>query len=145
MSVLQAAGIPACPADDCSFAQLLNPDGLEVDYFVSHWWGHPFERTVQALENFAKSVYEKIGKKSPDDVVFWVCLFALNQHQAAAEVGSTPEEGPFNAALAKARYGAVMVLDGRAVLIESKQTYPENDLTKAALPDFLPFVFREVG
>ena len=117
-SVLQAAGIPASPAKECCFAQLLNPDGLEVDYFVSHWWGHPFERTVQALDNFAKFVYKKIGKKSPDDVVFWVCLFAVNQHQAKEEVGSTPEEGPFNAGLAHARHGAVMVLDERAMPLE---------------------------
>ena len=113
-AVLQDAEIPAKPAADCCFSQLLNPDGLEVDYFVSHWWGHPFERTVQALSNFAETVYKDLGKNSPDDVVFWICLFALNQHQAEEEVGSTPEEGPFNAALAKARHGAVMVLDGRA-------------------------------
>ena len=31
------------------------------------------------------------------------------------DVGATPEEGPFNAALAKARHGAVMVLDDRAM------------------------------
>ena len=72
------------------------------------------ERTVEALSNFAGAVYEESDRSSPDDVVFWICLFALDQHQAAEEVGSTPEEGPFNAALAKARHGAVMVLDGRA-------------------------------
>ena len=54
---------------------------------------------------------QDLDKESPDDVVFWICLFALNQHQAAMEVGSSPELGPFNAALAKARWGAVMVLD----------------------------------
>ena len=29
-------------------------------------------------------------------------------------MGATPEQEPFNAALAKARHGAVMVLDSRA-------------------------------
>ena len=57
---------------------------------------------------------QDLGKESPDDVVFWVCAFALNQHRAADEVGSSPERGPFNAALAKARWGAVMVLDDSA-------------------------------
>ena len=38
--------------------QLLNPDGLDVDVFVSHFWGHPFERTVRSLSNFAESVYK---------------------------------------------------------------------------------------
>ena len=49
-SVLRAAEIPASPAEDRCFAQLLNPDGREVDYFVSHWWGHPFERTIKARQ-----------------------------------------------------------------------------------------------
>ena len=47
-AVLDAAEIPGAPAEDCCFAQLLNPEGLDVDYFVSHWWGHPLERTLQA-------------------------------------------------------------------------------------------------
>ena len=54
--VLETAEIPDVPSANCCFAQLLNPKGLEVDYFVSHWWGHPFERTVQALTNFAEEV-----------------------------------------------------------------------------------------
>jgi len=112
--VLEAAGVPEAPETNCSFAQLLNPEGVEVDYFVSHYWGHPLTQTVQSLSNFAESVYKSIGKSSPDEVVFWICLFALNQHQAAEEVGSTPEQGPFNAALANAKHGAVMVLDAHA-------------------------------
>merc|ERR1719161_333040 len=114
-AVLNAAEIPGVPAENSCFAQLLNPKGVDVDYFVSHWWGHPLERTIKALTNFAKAEYKRIGKKSPDEVVVWICLFALNQHKAAEEVGSTPEQGPFNAALAKARFGAIMVLDDRAM------------------------------
>ena len=44
-------------------------------------------------------------------LVFWICLFALNQHNVAEEVGENPRQGPFNAALAQATDGAVMVLD----------------------------------
>jgi len=112
--VLEIIGVPNAPAETCCYAQLINPQGLEVDYFISHYWGHEFERTVTALSNFAEQVYQDIKKDSADDVVFWICLFALNQHQAEDEVGSTPEEGPFNVALAKAKSGAVMVLDGSA-------------------------------
>ena len=112
--VLAAGNIPDAPEFACCFSQLLNPDGLVVDVFVSHWWGHPFEHTVRALSIFADSVYKDLGKESLDDVVFWICMFALNQHQAADEVGSSPELGPFNAALAKARYGAVMILGASA-------------------------------
>ena len=49
--------------------------------------------------------------ESPKSVVFWICLFALNQHAVADEVGENPVQGPFNAALAQAEDGAVMVLD----------------------------------
>lgn len=112
--VLVEASIPAPPQEDCFFAELMNPNGIQVDYFVSHLWGHLFERTVKALSNFADGVYEKAGRKSADDVVFWVCLFALNQHKATKEVGETLEDGPFNAALKEASFEALMVLDGDA-------------------------------
>jgi len=113
-AVLEAAGVPDVPMNDVCYSQMVNPNGICVDYFVSHWWGNDYDDTERCLTNFAKAVYTDIGKESPDDVVFWVCLFALNQHQKKEEVGATPEEGPFNAALAHARHGAVMVLDGRA-------------------------------
>jgi len=109
--VLHIAEIPKSPEYDCCFAQLLNPEGLDVDYFISHWWGHNFRRTVEALIKFAGKEYRKIGKHSPDDVVFWICLYALNQHQAKEEVGETPEQGPFNIALAKSKHGVLMILD----------------------------------
>ena len=112
--VLEAARVPGVPQHKCCFSQLLNPDGVEVDVFISHYWAHDFARTVQALCHYAEAVYKGLGKESPEDVVFWICLFALNQHQAEKEVGRSPELGPFNAALAKARYGAAMVLDASA-------------------------------
>eukprot|EP00438_Fugacium_kawagutii_P029285 Skav207063 [mRNA] locus=scaffold709:288604:295322:+ [translate_table: standard] len=49
--------------------------------------------------------------ESMEAMVFWICLFALNQHQKAEEVGGNPRQGPFNAALAQAPDGAVMILD----------------------------------
>ena len=107
--MLETAGVPGAPRFPCCYSQLLNPEGVEVDFFVSHWWGHEFSRTVGALEKVASSCFTELGRATPSDVVFWICLFALNQHKAAEEVGSSPEHGPFNAALAKARHGAVMV------------------------------------
>ena len=47
-AVLETAEIPDVPDENCCFAQLLNPEGLDVDFFVSHWWGHPFEQTIKA-------------------------------------------------------------------------------------------------
>ena len=93
-----------------SFSELVNPWGLWVHCFVSHFWGHDFSSTVTALELWADSNYQKMTSEKLS-VVFWICLFALNQHNVAEEVGENPQQGPFNAALAQATGGAVMVLD----------------------------------
>ena len=93
-----------------SFSQLVNPFGLFVHCFVSHFWGHDFTSTVTALDLWADSNYDKLTSEK-EALVFWICLFALNQHDVAEEVGENPQQGPFNAALAQATGGAVMVLD----------------------------------
>eukprot|EP00438_Fugacium_kawagutii_P012892 Skav204566 [mRNA] locus=scaffold2218:25565:27802:- [translate_table: standard] len=97
-----------------SFSELVNPHGLIVHVFVSHYWGHDFTSTVTALRLWAEQrmTSEKAALvESMEAMVFWICLFALNQHQKAEELGGNPQQGPFNAALAQARDGAVMVLD----------------------------------
>ena len=94
-----------------SFSEVVNPYGLIVHCFVSHFWGHLFSQTVTALRRWAEMNCERIGAESPKSMVYWICLFALNQHAVADEVGENPMQGPFNAALAQAEGGAVMVLD----------------------------------
>eukprot|EP00438_Fugacium_kawagutii_P009065 Skav205544 [mRNA] locus=scaffold1703:109:500:- [translate_table: standard] len=92
-----------------SFSELVNPHGLIVHVFVSHYWGHDFTSTVTALRLWAEQrmTSEKAALvESMEAMVFWICLFALNQHQKAEEVGENPRQGPFNAALAQARDGA---------------------------------------
>ena len=64
-AVLEAAEIPAAPAEDCSFAQLLNPEGVDVDFFVSHWWGHPFEQTLQARPRLTADLNPTRSPESP--------------------------------------------------------------------------------
>ena len=94
-----------------SFSEVVNPYGLIVHCFVSHFWGHLFSQTVTALRRWAEMNSERMDVESPKSMVFWICLFALNQHAVADEVGENPMQGPFNAALAQAEGGAVMVLD----------------------------------
>ena len=97
--------------ENMSFSEVVNPHGLIVHCFVSHFWGHLFSQTVTALRRWAEMNSERMDVESPKSVVFWICLFALNQHDVADEVGENPMQGPFNAALAQAEGGAVMVLD----------------------------------
>ena len=93
-----------------SFSELVNPFGLFVHCFVSHFWGHNWTSTVTALDLWADANYDKMTSEK-EALVYWICLFALNQHDVAEEVGENPQQGPFNAALAQATGGAVMVLD----------------------------------
>lgn len=97
--------------DKSSFSELLNPHGLWVHCFVSHFWGHLFIQTLEALRKWAQARFAGMALVSPQSVVFWICLFALNQHAVADEVGEDPMHGPFNAALAQAEAGAVMIID----------------------------------
>ena len=94
-----------------SFSEVVNPYGLIVHCFVSHFWGHLFGQTVTALRRWAEMNCEQIGAESSKSMVYWICLLALKQHAVADEVGENPMQGPFNAALAQAEGGAVMVLD----------------------------------
>ncbi|CAE7598735.1 dnaaf1, partial [Symbiodinium sp. KB8] len=105
----RSAGMPV-PTHESSYSELMNSAGLPVDYFVSHFWGHPFQDTWSSLSLWSSQVHWQIGKE-PENMVYWVCLLALNQHQPGEEVGGSPEEGPFNAALVQSACGAVMVVD----------------------------------
>jgi len=98
-------------ASQSSFAELLNPDGSFLHFFVSHSWTHPFRKTMASLRSWASLKYHNFSLGSPDLTVYWICLFAINQHQVALEVSDSLLKGPFNAALAQAAGGAVMVVD----------------------------------
>ena len=74
------------------FSQLVNPFCLFVHCFVSHFWGHNWTSTVTALDLWADSNYDKLTSEK-EALVFWICLFALNQHDVAEEVGENPQQG----------------------------------------------------
>lgn len=103
-------GIPQAGSES-SYSELLNPTGVVVHWLVSHAWDHSFRMTMQALRKWAHIKYRMARAKSPQDVVFWICLFSLNQHRPTEEVGPDPEAGPFNAVVQQAKHGAVMVVD----------------------------------
>ncbi|CAE6943139.1 ANK2 [Symbiodinium sp. CCMP2592] len=96
---------------ETSFSELVNTNGLFIHCFMSHYWGHLFSKSLAALKLWAELNFRNLRTSCPESLVFWICLFALNQHDTAEEVGENPMQGPFNAALAHAEGGAVMVLD----------------------------------
>jgi len=109
--LLSSLGVSSEHSEEaCSFAELLSPMGLkEVHFFVSHYWGHPFTATVAALSEFAAN--RECAARVGDAATFWICAFCLNQHMITAELGDSPDDAPFNIALAKVKHGVVMVLD----------------------------------
>lgn len=98
--MLETEDIPALPKESCSFSQLLNPEGLEVDYFVSLFWGHIFQQTISVLPKFTEGLYEGIGKSHPDEVTFWVRLCTGWR--------------ALNSALAHKKHGSLIAMDGDA-------------------------------
>lgn len=107
----EVVGIRRSPTHPCSYSELVNPDGVRIDVMVSHYWGHLFAQTLRSLEHFADMSAQRLGRSDAADVTVWICLFAINQHRASQEVGDTPEDGPFNAAIAKSASGVVMIVD----------------------------------
>lgn len=108
---LRYIGLSEVAEHPCSYSEMINPEGETVDFFVSHFWGHEFCRTLVALGRCATECAAAMGKVDPQDVVFWICALSLNQHRVQEELGSSPEDAPFNVALMKAAGGVVMVLD----------------------------------
>eukprot|EP00930_Biecheleria_cincta_P031993 TRINITY_DN221_c0_g1_i1.p1 TRINITY_DN221_c0_g1~~TRINITY_DN221_c0_g1_i1.p1 ORF type:complete len:1091 (+),score=195.25 TRINITY_DN221_c0_g1_i1:141-3413(+) len=105
-----AAKIPQAQ-HKCSFSELLNPCGVLVHYFASHWWGEEWSYTMKALQCWACAVCGH--DQDPHNVVFWISLYALNQHEVAGDVFFCPQDGPFNAALAQGTCGAILVISDR--------------------------------
>merc|ERR1719316_2457983 len=41
-TIRETACTPPAPLRSCSFSEFVNPGGVDVDFFVSHYWGHDF-------------------------------------------------------------------------------------------------------
>eukprot|EP00439_Symbiodinium_sp_Y106_P010570 s1071_g1.t1 len=59
-----------------SYSELINPDGLQVDYFISHHWAEDFGERHAIV-----AAPEMGGLMEWTSVVYWCCAFANNQHQ----------------------------------------------------------------
>ena len=62
---------PICRETGTSFALHKNPEGLQVDAFVTHSWDGPFGDFVDSIRNVFETCAEKPN--------LWICAFALVQ------------------------------------------------------------------
>eukprot|EP00438_Fugacium_kawagutii_P023264 Skav224629 [mRNA] locus=scaffold1903:88342:89974:+ [translate_table: standard] len=81
--------------------------GRRVDYFVSHSWGTSFRHFVRSIDCHA------LSKEGPawKDAAYWICSFANNQWNIAAELGTDPMSSAFARVLTAGPKQVAMVLD----------------------------------
>jgi len=103
--------LPA-PTLNISLAELLNPEGFPdgVDIFMTWSWEAGIEELAQSLRSHAEAVYLDVNKSRPEDVVFWICAFVLNEHQVDDELSGDLSMAPFRLGLGYAKH-AIMLLN----------------------------------
>ncbi|CAE7564920.1 unnamed protein product, partial [Symbiodinium sp. CCMP2456] len=93
-----------------SYAEVAGP--VRATFFVSHYWGMPFEHSVKSLSKHAQLADQRDFKQTS----YWVCSFAINQHCIEEELGGGDLfQSSFYMALVDPRTKAtVMLLDDEA-------------------------------
>mmetsp|Transcript_54871 Transcript_54871/g.117753 ORF Transcript_54871/g.117753 Transcript_54871/m.117753 type:complete len:632 (-) Transcript_54871:42-1937(-) len=96
----------------CSFVELVALEEQVPAFFVSHWWGTPFQHTVKLLAFHAKE------RGFPDSTFYWICTFANNQHNLA-ELSGGLEDTPFVKAIMHPNcVGTVALMDADATTLK---------------------------
>lgn len=100
------------PTRNISMAELLNPKGFPdgPDIFMTWSWEAPVIELVTSLRQHAEAVYLDLGRTRPEDVVFWICAFVLNEHQVDDELNWDLSMAPFRLGLSYAK-SAIMLLN----------------------------------
>ncbi|CAL1139956.1 unnamed protein product [Cladocopium goreaui] len=93
-----------------SFAEMVGPK--QTKYFVSHYWGTPFEHAMHSVVKHAQLAEGRRWKHAP----YWICSFSNNQWDIEEELGSGDlAQSSFYLALTDPRTCAtVMLLDEEA-------------------------------
>ena len=122
---------PATKPYQCAMVELMAEGEQPPDYFVSHFWGHSIVATLACLEVhssdrglerqvgfvdasyfFTKEHPNYLGGRSPR---YWICAFANNQHNLAAEIADELSQTSFYRAMRLSR-GTVSIVDEKAIV-----------------------------
>ena len=117
---------PATEAQKCSYVELVAPQGTTVQtprWFVSHWWGEPVKDFVKAVEKHSKVRFPRGERNEVDcdrntadeDVSYWVCAYANNQHALGSDIPPDPRDSAFFKAMQLCE-GVLVVLDASATV-----------------------------
>jgi len=92
--------MPLTARDRLSYAELAGPS--PVSWFVSHYWGMPFQHFVECLK----------GHAADRTTSYWICTFANNQWKVTEELGEEVQCSSFYLALRSSScQGTLVVLD----------------------------------
>ena len=116
---------PATEAQQCSYVELVAPAGMTAQtprWFVSHWWGEPVKDFVKAVEKHSKVRFPRGERNEVDcdrntadeDVSYWVCAYANNQHALGSDIPADPRESAF--------FKAMQLCDGVLVVLDASAT-----------------------
>ncbi|CAE7948652.1 unnamed protein product [Symbiodinium sp. KB8] len=91
---------PLTTRDRLSYAELAG--ATPVSWFVSHYWGMPFQHFVECLK----------GHAADRTTSYWICTFANNQWKVTEELGEEVQSSSFYLALRSSScQGTLMLLD----------------------------------
>ena len=92
-----------------SFVECITSEARIPDYFVSHWWGEPVVDFIKCIEQFCRDF------NVPDTTTFWICAYAINQHDISGDVTNDPSQSAFNKAMRLSK-GTISILDKGGVV-----------------------------
>lgn len=110
---------PSTYTRQCSFVELVAREAQPPTFFTSHWWGEPVYDFVRCVEAHAadrgKCTAHASNRKY--HASYWVCAYANNQHDIAADLAEDPAQSSFRRAL-DASEGTLSILDRKGVVFK---------------------------
>ncbi|CAK0838434.1 unnamed protein product, partial [Prorocentrum cordatum] len=101
--------MPLTKAEQCSLVDLIALGPQEPQWFISHWWGTPFQDSLSMLQ------YHAAVHNTPLTTAYWMCTFANNQHNLAELNDADLMQTPFVRALVcPSCLGTVMLMNQTA-------------------------------
>eukprot|EP00931_Biecheleriopsis_adriatica_P029338 TRINITY_DN17433_c0_g1_i2.p1 TRINITY_DN17433_c0_g1~~TRINITY_DN17433_c0_g1_i2.p1 ORF type:complete len:1209 (-),score=208.00 TRINITY_DN17433_c0_g1_i2:54-3635(-) len=117
---------PLTAVHKLSYAEVVGP--VQVEWFVSHWWGTAYRTYCEALRRHAVSTVAKAAGEESISTLhseqsdswkatsYWICVFSNNQHNVEEELSGSFKDSPFYLALHSGICrGTCMILDESAM------------------------------
>jgi len=101
---------PATESQKCSYVELVSSadaSSQRPKWYVEHSWNMPVKDFVKALTKHAEV------RELPDSTAYWVCGYAMNQHDISSDMPADPKESAVFKGM-KNSEGMVVVLDEQA-------------------------------